>query len=73
MVSVIFFWEIRQELSEPYKSTVTKVITCKEAVGAFFIHLRHASKISLKSRHLFDQTSLKFVVCWIVLDYFFFW
>ena len=38
MVSVIFIWEISQELSEPYQSAVTKVITCKDAVGAFFIH-----------------------------------
>ena len=38
MVSIIFIWEISQELSEPYQSAVTKVITCKDAVGAFFIH-----------------------------------
>ena len=38
MVSIIFIWEISQELSEPYQSAVTKVITCKDAVGTFFIH-----------------------------------
>ena len=48
MVSIIFinFLEISQELSEPYQSVVTKVMTCKDAVGAFFIHLRHSSEIS---------------------------
>ena len=38
MVSIISIWEISQELPEPYQSAVTKVIKCKDAVGAFFIH-----------------------------------
>ena len=66
MVSIIFIWEISQELSEPYQSAVTKVITCKDAVGAFFIHPRHSSEISRPLRS--DQ----FVVCWIFLFYVFF-
>ena len=37
IVSIIFIWEISQELSEPYQSAVTKVITCKDTVGAFFM------------------------------------
>ena len=53
-------------MSEPYQSAVTKVITCKDAVGAFFIHPRHSSEISRPLRS--DQ----FVVCWIFLFYVFF-
>ena len=64
MFSIIFIWEISQELSEPYQSAVTKVITCKDAVAAFFIHPRHLSEISPPLRS--DQ----FVVrC--LLDFFF--
>ena len=65
MVSM-FVWEISQELSEPYQSAVTKVITCKDAVGAFFIH---PPAFEWNHRHLFDHISLKFVVCWIFLFY----
>ena len=68
MVSIIFIWEISQELSEPYQSAITKVITCKDAVSAFISFI---PGIRVKSHYL-DQTSLKFVVCWIFLFSFFF-
>ena len=34
-------------------------------MGVFFIH----PGIRVKSRHLIDETSLKFVVCWLFLFY----
>ena len=63
MVSTIFICEISQELSEPYQSAVTKVITCKDAVGAFFIHPLHSSENL--------ATSLIRPVCSLLFDGFF--
>ena len=54
-----FIWEISQELSEPYQSV--------QGRGGCRFH--SSPGIRLKSRHLFDQTSLKFVVWQIFLFY----